>query len=67
MQGFLVSDLFGQQARIDALLRTIDGWIRDGRLRYDLDVRRGFESIPETFNCLFTGAHAGRLVVDIEQ
>lgn len=67
MQGFLVSDLFGQPARIDAMLREIDGWMRDGSLRYDIDIRHGFERVPEAFNCLFTGAHAGRLVVDIEQ
>jgi len=66
IQGFLVSDMFGQPARIAETLRVIDGWIRDGRLRYDIDIRHGFERVPETFNCLFTGAHAGRLVVDIE-
>jgi NADPH-dependent curcumin reductase CurA len=67
MQGFLVSDLFGQPARIDEMLGEIDGWMRDGSLRYDIDIRHGFEQVPEAFNCLFTGAHAGRLVVDIEQ
>ena len=66
MQGFLVSELFGQPARIAETLRVIDGWMRDGRLRYDIDIRHGFERIPDTFNCLFTGAHTGRLVVDIE-
>lgn len=66
IQGFLVSDILGQQARTGEMLREIDGWIRDGRLRYDIDIRRGFERIPEAFNCLFTGAHNGRLVVDIE-
>lgn len=67
MQGFLVSELFGQPARMDEMLREIDGWVRDGSLRYDIDIRHGFEQVPEAFNRLFTGAHAGRLVVDIEQ
>jgi NADPH-dependent curcumin reductase CurA len=66
IEGFLVSELFGQHARIAETLNVIDGWIRDGRLRHDIDIRHGFERIPDTFNCLFTGAHAGRLVVDIE-
>ncbi|MGM9488202.1 NADP-dependent oxidoreductase [Ideonella sp. YS5] len=67
MQGFLVSDLFSQPARMDEMLREIDAWIRGGSLRYDIDIRHGFEQVPEAFNCLFTGAHAGRLVVDIAQ
>jgi len=66
IQGFLITDILGQPARTGEMLRAIDGWIRDGRLRYDIDIRHGFERIPETFNCLFSGAHAGRLVVDIE-
>ena len=67
IQGFLITDILGQRARIGEMLGVIDGWIRDGRLRYDIDIRRGFERIPETFNCLFTGAHTGRLVVAIEE
>ena len=66
IQGFLVTDTLGDAARSRAALRDIDGWIRDGRLRYDLDVRSGFERIPDIFNCLFTGDHSGRLVVQID-
>jgi hypothetical protein len=66
LQGFLVTDILGQPARVDAALRELDGWIREDRLRYDIDLRTGFENVPETFNCLFTGAHTGRLVVQID-
>jgi NADPH-dependent curcumin reductase CurA len=66
LQGFLVTDLLGDPARTDAALHAIDGWIGAGRLRYDIDLRRGIEHVPETFNCLFTGAHHGRLVVQID-
>jgi NADPH-dependent curcumin reductase len=66
VQGFLVSELFDQPARIDEMLRAIDGWIRAGSLRCDIDIRQGFEQVPEAFNDLFTGAHTGRLVVDIQ-
>lgn len=66
IEGFLVTDILGDPARTDKALQEIDAWIRDGRLRYDVDVRTGFENIPETFNCLFTGAHSGRLVVQID-
>jgi NADPH-dependent curcumin reductase CurA len=67
IQGFLVSDILGQEARVSETLRQIDSWMRDGRLRYDVDVRKGFEQIPDAFNCLFTGAHTGRLVVQIDE
>jgi len=66
LQGFLVTDILGQPARVDAALRELDGWIREDRLRYDIDLRTGFENVPDTFNCLFTGAHRGRLVVQID-
>ncbi|BAL24644.1 NADP-dependent oxidoreductase [Azoarcus sp. KH32C] len=67
IQGFLVSDILRDAARVDTALTEIDSWIRTGRLRYDLDVRTGFENVPDIFNCLFTGAHTGRLVVQIDQ
>lgn len=66
LQGFLVTDILADGSRTEAMLQEIHAWIRDGRLHYDIDLRRGFARIPETFNCLFTGAHAGRLVVEIE-
>lgn len=66
LQGFLVTDILGQEARAGQALREIDSWIRDGSLVYDIDVRQGFEDIPNTFNCLFTGAHTGRLVVQFD-
>jgi NADPH-dependent curcumin reductase CurA len=66
MQGFLVTDILRDRVRTDEALAEIDDWIRDGRLRYDIDVRTGFENIPDIFNCLFTGAHTGRLVVQID-
>lgn len=67
IQGFLVTDMLGRRTCADAALRQIDSWIRNGSLHYDLDVRTGFERIPEIFNCLFTGAHTGRLVVRIDE
>ena len=66
IQGFLVSDILGDAAHTSRALTEIDAWIRTGRLHYDLDVRSGFENIPDIFNCLFTGAHTGRLVVRID-
>lgn len=66
IEGFLVTDILGDAARTEQALRQIDAWIRDGRLRYDIDLRTGLENVPDIFNCLFTGAHSGRLVVQID-
>lgn len=66
IQGFLVTDILGDSARTEAALERIDSWIRSNRLHYDLDVRHGFENIPDTFNCLFDGTHEGRLIVQID-
>lgn len=66
IEGFLVSNILGQRSRTETMLAQIDGWITAGALRYDLDVRHGFACVPETFDCLFSGAHTGRLVVQID-
>jgi len=63
MHGFLVSDIFTQPARVASTLAAIADWVRQGRLVYDLDIRDGFDRIPEIYNALFTGATTGRLVV----
>lgn len=67
MQGFLVSAILGDALRTDAMLTQIAGWLRDGRLRYDVDVREGMAGVPEAFDCLFSGAHRGRLLVAVDE
>jgi NADPH-dependent curcumin reductase CurA len=47
------------------MLKSINEWISEGRLKYDIDIREGFEAIPDVYNCLFTGAHKGRLIVKV--
>lgn len=66
IEGFLVTDILGDRTRTEATLERINSWICSNRLRYDLDIRHGFENIPDTFNCLFDGAHEGRLVVQLD-
>lgn len=66
LRGFLVTDILGQVERARQALSAMDAWIREGRLVFDLDVRQGLEDIPDIFNCLFTGAHEGRLVVQVD-
>lgn len=65
IHAFLVTDILGQPDRVSGMLAEIDGWIKDRRLRYGIDIREGFDAIPESFNCLFTGEHSDRLVVRV--
>ena len=44
---------------------AISRWLKDGKLRYKVDVRDGLENIPETFNLLFSGRHDGKLIVKV--
>ncbi|CAN7606434.1 NADP-dependent oxidoreductase [Duganella sp. LjRoot269] len=66
IEGFLVSNILHNHSRTGAMLARIDGWIKSGALRYDIDVRHGFEQVPASFDCLFSGRHTGRLVVQLD-
>lgn len=65
MQGFRIGSMLSDHVRTRETLSQIDRWIRDDRLRYDIDLREGFEQIPQAFAALSTGQHHGRLVVRI--
>lgn len=67
LQGFLVSDVLAQPERCASRLAEIAGWVRQGKLQYDLDIRDGFETIPAVYNDLFAGANTGRLLVRIAE
>lgn len=62
IEGFLVSDFFDRL--MEAYTETNE-WIKDGKIKFKVDVREGLENIPETFNCLFDGSHDGKLMVKI--
>ncbi|MDE3115484.1 MAG: NADP-dependent oxidoreductase [Pseudomonadota bacterium] len=65
LQGFRVTDVLADRARTAAMLAEIASWVAAGKLRWHADVREGFEAIPESFLCLFSGAHSGRLLVQL--
>ena len=62
IEGFLVSDF---RPRYQEARAAIDSWIKEGRLKYKLDEREGFDILPRTLNCLFDGDHDGRLLVKL--
>lgn len=65
MQGFRISTTLVDRALTRQRLGLIATWVASGRLRYDVDVRTGFETIPQAFAALSSGDHRGRLVVRI--
>ncbi len=64
IRGFLIADYFADPRAADSY-RAISDWLKSGALIYRADVREGIETIPETYNLLFSGAHDGKLLVKL--
>ena len=62
MEGFIVIDYMD---RFAAAARELMGWVQSGELIYQVDVREGFEHIPETLTRLFTGQNRGKQLLKI--
>ncbi|MEL0064780.1 MAG: NADP-dependent oxidoreductase, partial [Gammaproteobacteria bacterium] len=41
------------------------GWIQSGELKYQVDIKEGFENIPSTLQRLFTGQNVGKQLLKI--
>jgi NADPH-dependent curcumin reductase CurA len=65
IKAFRVADILPQHAYLRTIYAEMAAWIKSGQLRYKVDVREGFDVIPASFGCLFTGAHDGRLIVKV--
>lgn len=62
MEGFIVLDYAD---RYPEAFRALEGWWRDGRLRYRSDIVDGLEHAPTAVNRLFDGTNAGKLIVRV--
>lgn len=62
IEGFLVADY---RPRYHESQAAIGAWIDQGKIKYKIDERKGFEKLLETLNCLFDGNHDGRLMVKL--
>ena len=62
MEGFIVIDYMH---RAGEAIGEILGWIKSGELIYQVDVREGFENIPDTLQRLFTGQNLGKQLLKI--
>ena len=62
MEGFLVFDYLD---RIDEAMAELLPLVLEGKLRYREDIRDGLDTAPAALRDLFTGAHDGKLMVQI--
>ena len=63
MEGFIVLDYMD---RAGIAIQDLLGWIKEGKLQYQVDVQEGFENIPETLNRLFSGKNKGKQLLKID-
>ncbi len=64
IQGFIVSDT--GWARYGAFRAAMEGWMREGRMRWREDVVQGLARAPEAFIGLLKGGNFGKLVVRVD-
>jgi len=64
IEGLLVADYMDRA--MEAFVQ-INDWIRDGKVRFKVDVRDGLENAPDVFKLLFSGAHDGKLMLKINE
>jgi len=62
MEGFVVIDYLGRAAEAIAELAQ---WVDAGRVRWKVDVQKGFENAPSTLLRLYTGANFGKQLLEI--
>ena len=44
---------------------AIGEWIRQGKLKFRIDLRRGLENAVATLRAMFTGANQGKLMIHV--
>ena len=64
MRGFIIYDDYGH--RFEEFLASMQGWLRDGRIKYREDVVNGLENAPQAFLGLLEGRNFGKLVVRVD-
>jgi NADPH-dependent curcumin reductase len=62
VRGFLVTDYAN---RYPEAYGALGEWLRQGKLKFRMDVRQGLENAVSTLRMLFTGANQGKLLLHI--
>jgi Putative NADP-dependent oxidoreductases len=62
MEGFIILDYMDKSSiAVGELL----GWVKEDKLKFQIDLQEGFENIPDTLNRLFTGKNIGKQLLKI--
>ena len=61
MQGILARDYLH---RMEEMTRVVAPWVAAGEIVFEQTVIQGFDQLPAALNCLFTGEHRGKLLVE---
>jgi NADPH-dependent curcumin reductase CurA len=64
MEGFLVSDYM---PRAKEAIQALASWIKDGKIKYRVDVQKGLENAPATLKRLFEGKNEGKQLLRIAE
>ena len=64
MEGFIVLDYM---SRASEAVTALAGWVREGRIHYEVDVQTGLENAPATLRRLFDGRNAGKQLLRIAE
>ncbi len=62
MAGFIVLDWANE---FPGIRKRLEGFVQDGRLKYQEDIQEGFENAPETLQRLFTGKNRGKQMLKL--
>ena len=62
MEGFLVTDYYGQMATAQA---DLGNWLLGGQLQFRVDVVDGLENTLTAYNRLFDGSNQGKLIIQV--
>jgi NADPH-dependent curcumin reductase CurA len=62
MEGFIVIDY---AARFPEATQQLSKWVAEGRIAHRVDVQKGFENAPRTFQRLFRGENFGKQLLEI--
>jgi NADPH-dependent curcumin reductase CurA len=46
-------------------MNALGGWLKEGKIKYRVDMVEGLEQAPRAVNKLFEGANIGKLVVKV--
>jgi NADPH-dependent curcumin reductase CurA len=64
IQGFLATDHFD---KMDAIIRELAGYVRDGRLRYREEIAPALSDAPAALERLLTGQNTGKSLVRVAE